>query len=69
MLSTTAEKQTYLTSVLGLSTLLNNQGMNSDTNVPYLPLDVSQGGIFTQNKSVQQHVGKPICQNAAIAVP
>lgn len=48
MLSTSAEKQTYLTSVLGLSTLLNNQGMNSDTNVPYLPLDVSQGDIFTQ---------------------
>lgn len=39
MLQGTAKRQSYLTSILGLSTLLNDQGMDTDTNSPYLPLD------------------------------
>ena len=39
LLQGTAKRQSYLTSILGLSTLLNDQGMNPDTNSPEVPLE------------------------------
>ena len=39
MLSQSAKKRTYMTSILGLSTLLNDNGMNEDTNEPYIKLE------------------------------
>jgi hypothetical protein len=47
LLQGTAKRQSYLTSILGLSTLLNDGGMHLDTNTPYVPLE-SVDDIQTQ---------------------
>ena len=39
MLSQSAASRSYITSQLGLSTLLNSQGMDTNSNAPYLPLE------------------------------
>ena len=42
MLSESLKTQKYLTSILGLSTLLNDQGIDEDTGLPVLPLEYSK---------------------------